>query len=74
MATPKHKNHCPRDHEIYYFDRTVLSHYYYILTFSAWYQGEEKKIWKKNITFYSFKIQIKGPLKVEGGGVMKFSF
>ena len=67
MATPKHKNHCPRDHEIYYFDRTVLAHYDYILTFSAWYQGEEKKMW--NIIFYSFNLQIKTPKSGGGGGV-----
>ena len=30
MATPKHKNPCPRGHEIYNFGRPFLGHHYYI--------------------------------------------
>ena len=29
MATPEHKNPCPRGHEIYNFIRPFLGHHYY---------------------------------------------
>ena len=31
MATPPHKNPCPRGHEIYNFGRPFLGHHYYML-------------------------------------------
>ena len=34
MATPEHKNPCPRGHEIYNFGTPFLGHHYYILGLS----------------------------------------
>ena len=31
MATPKHKNPCPRGHKIYNFGRAFPGHHYYIV-------------------------------------------
>ena len=44
MATPYHKDPCPRVHEIYNFGRTFLGHHYYILILSDICMGVEKKI------------------------------
>ena len=47
MATPKHKNPCPRGHEIYSFGRPFLGHHYYILDLSDLCLGVEKTIFKE---------------------------
>ena len=44
MATPKHKNPCPRGHEIYNFGRPFLGYHYNILGLSDLFLGVEKKI------------------------------
>ena len=52
MATPSHKNPCPRGHEIYNFGRPFLGHHYYILGLSDLCLGVEKKILKEIMHFY----------------------
>ena len=51
MATPLHKNPCPRGHEIYNFGRTFLGHPYYILCLSELCLGVQKKILKELMHF-----------------------
>ena len=54
MATPEHKNPCPRGHEMYNFGRAFLVHHYYIVIgLSDLCLGVEKKIFKEIIHFYS---------------------
>ena len=48
MATPQHRNHCPRILEIYNFSRLFLGHHVFILILSEQCLRVEKKILKKN--------------------------
>ena len=52
MATPVHKNPCPRGHEIYNFGRPFLGHHYYILGLSDLCLGIEKNIFKEIMQFH----------------------
>ena len=51
MATPEHKNPCPRGHEIYNFGRPFLGYHYYIFGLSDQCLRVEKKIFKQNNAF-----------------------
>ena len=53
MATPLHKNPCPRGHEIYNFGRPFLCNYFYILGLSDLCLGVEKKIFKEIMQFHN---------------------
>ena len=53
MATPEHKNPCPRGHEIYNFGRPFLGHHNYILNLFDLCLGVEKKIFKE-IMYYHY--------------------
>ena len=64
MATPNHRNFCPRGHEIYNFGRGFIAHYYYIFTLSAGCSGVKKEIFKEMYQFYTFYPKSKAP----GGG------
>ena len=46
MATPQHKNPCPRVMKFKKIGRPLLAHYYYILNLSALCLVEEKKIYR----------------------------
>ena len=52
MATPKHKNPCPRGHEVHTFGRPFLGHYYYILSLSDLCLGVKTKILKEIMHFH----------------------
>ena len=52
MATPKHKNPCPRGHEMYNFGRAFLVHHYYIFGLSDLCLRVEKKIFKEIMHFH----------------------
>ena len=71
MATPHHRNPCPRGHEIYNFGRGFLAHHYYIFSLSAICTGVKKKIFKEIQQFYTFYPKITSPL---GGGSWNLQF
>ena len=52
MATPEHKNPCPRGDEIYNFGRHFLGYHYYIFGLSDLCLGVEKKIVKETMQFH----------------------
>ena len=49
---PKHKNPCPRGHEIYNFGTPFLGHHHYIRGLSDLCLGIEKKIFKEVMHFH----------------------
>ena len=51
MATPQHKNRCPRVHENYNFRRPFIGHHYFILSMSELCLGIEMKNFKEIIHF-----------------------
>ena len=51
MATPEHKNPCPRGHEIYNFGRPFLGHHYCIFGLSDLCLGVEKTIFTEIMQF-----------------------
>ena len=73
MATPMHKNSCPRGYEIYNFGRPFLGHHYYKLSLSDLCLKVEKKIFKE-IIFFSLHDLCGHTLAQEHlpRGVMKF--
>ena len=52
MATPQHKNPCPRSHQIYNFGKLFLGHHYYILSLSDLCLGVEKTIFEEIMYFH----------------------
>ena len=71
MATPQHKNPCPRGQEIYNFGRHFLGHHYYILSLSDVCLGDERKIFKEIMHFYYMTYMVT-PQNLTPG-VMKFT-
>ena len=71
MATPLHKNPCPRGHEIYNFGRPFLGHHYYILGLSDQCLGVEKKIFYENTAILHFYPKITSPF-VGGNEINNF--
>ena len=69
MATPQHKNPCPRGHEIYNFGRPFVCHHFYILVFqiNAWEQ--RRRFLKIYSNFTLFTLQLP-PLLVGGSHEM----
>ena len=73
MATPQHKNPCPRGHGIYNFGRTFLVHHNYLLSLSVLCLGVEKNIFKETMHF-QFMTYMATPLhKIPCPGVMIFT-
>ena len=68
MATPLHKNPCPRGHKIY-----NLGHHYYILGLSDLCLGVEKKIFKEIIQFLYMSYMDTTSTITPAPGVMKFT-
>ena len=62
MATPEHKNPCPRGHEIYNCGRAFLGHHYYILGLSDLCLGVEK-IFKEIMHFWELN-EVQSPYVV----------
>ena len=56
IATPQHKNPCPKGHEIYNFGRPFLGHHHYILSLSDLCLGAKKKIFKYIMHFHHMTI------------------
>ena len=52
MTTPKHKNPCPGNHEIYNFGRLFFGHHYNTFTLSGLCPSGEKKTLKRNNSFH----------------------
>ena len=73
MATPLHKNPCPRGHEIYNFGRPFLGHHYYILGLSDLCLGVETKIFKEIMYFHYITIWPRPCTRTPAPGVMKFT-
>ena len=72
MATPLHKNPCPRGHQIYNFGRPFLGHYY-ILGLSDLCLGKEKKIFKEIMQFHYTTYMPHPSTRTPAPSVIKFT-
>ena len=71
MATPQHKNPCPRSNEIYNFGRPFIGHHYNILGLSDLCLGVKKKIFKEKNAFSLYDLH--PGTRTPAPGVMKFT-
>ena len=58
MATPYHRNPCPRGHEIDNFGRGFLAHHYLMFSLTAGFTGVKKKIFKEIMHFHHVTIDV----------------